>query len=75
MNNKKASTFIPQLKMLLSIVLPGLRGKEAFILFFHTAFLISRTFLSIYVAQLDGSIVKSLVDRNGKQFLWNIAKW
>jgi len=60
---------------LLKIVLPGLKSKEALYLGIHTGFLVSRTFLSIYVAQLDGSMVKSLVDKNGKAFLWDLSKW
>lgn len=67
--------FLRQLKPLLEIVLPGLRSKEAFILFVHTAFLVSRTFLSLYIAELDGKITKALVDRNGRRFLFIILWW
>jgi hypothetical protein len=34
----------------------------------HTAALVCRTFLSIYVSFLDGVIVKHIVDRNGRAF-------
>jgi ABC-type uncharacterized transport system fused permease/ATPase subunit len=60
---------------LLTIVLPNLRCKEFFILCLHTSFLVSRTLVSIYVAQLDGSIVKSIVDRKLKLFIWLMSKW
>lgn len=63
------------MKKLLPIVLPGIYSKEAFFLLVHTAFLVSRTFLSIYVAQLDGTIVKALVDRDLPNFIWNLLKW
>jgi len=61
--------FLEQFKFLLKIVLPSWKSKEAVILFLHTAFLVARTFISIFIAKLDGQIVKSLVDRDGKGFL------
>jgi len=67
--------FLRQLKNLLRILIPSWKSKEMFILAFHTAFLISRTFLSIYVATLDGAIVRSLVDRNGKKFVYLLLLW
>ena len=67
--------FMTQVRQLLPIVLPGVRSKEAALLAVHSAFLVSRTFLSIYVAVLDGAIVKSLVDRNGRAFVISILKW
>lgn len=56
-------------------MLPGIGSKESLILIVHTAFLVVRTFLSIYVAHLDGTIVKALVDRNATHFMWNLIKW
>ena len=64
-----------RLRRLLAIVLPNMRCKEFFILFLHTMFLVSRTLVSIYVAKLDGSIVKSIVDRKLKLFIWLMCKW
>ena len=55
--------------------MPGVRTKEFFILCLHTMFLVSRTLVSIYVARLDGAIVKSIVDRKLKLFVWLMCKW
>ncbi|KAF3166076.1 hypothetical protein TWF225_000861 [Orbilia oligospora] len=41
----------------------------------HTIALISRTYLSLVIARLDGSIVRDLVAGNGKAFSIGILKW
>ncbi|KJE89093.1 hypothetical protein, variant [Capsaspora owczarzaki ATCC 30864] len=69
------SEFFRRLQYLLRIVLPGWRSKEAMLLLLHSSFLVVRTFLSLYVASLDGAIVKSIVEREGRQFLWELTKW
>lgn len=67
--------FYIQLRQLLPIIIPGLWTKEFALLMFHTASLISRTFLSIYVAQLDGHIVKAIVKRDVREFMLKLALW
>lgn len=67
--------FLRRLQRLLQIVLPGYRSREFMLLCMHTSFLVSRTMLSIYVAKLDGSIVKSIVDRNFNAWLKLMIKW
>lgn len=49
--------FYQRLKELLRIVIPGWRSREAGLLAMHTSFLIFRTMLSLYVADLDGKCV------------------
>ena len=61
--------FFKNLKWLLKIMIPRLWSKEFGLLFLHTLSLISRTFLSIYVAQLDGRIVKTIVQRDVRKFV------
>lgn len=67
--------FWAQFKYLLRIVLPGVRSKEFLILLLHTGFLTARTFISIFIAKLDGRLVKTLVDRDGKKFLYFLVVW
>lgn len=43
-----------RLKRLIRIVIPSLKSKEAAMLALHSAFLVGRTGLSLYVADLDG---------------------
>jgi ATP-binding cassette subfamily D (ALD) long-chain fatty acid import protein len=56
-------------------VFPRLISKESLMLLLHTSFLVGRTFLSILVANLDGAIVKTLVGRDGKGFLYYLLVW
>lgn len=64
-----------RLRSLLRIVIPNLRCKEFLILCLHSFFLVSRTMMSIYVAQLDGRIVKSIVDRQLSTFIALLVRW
>ena len=68
-------TFLKQLLKLVRISIPSLISKEFFLLIVHTAALVSRTFLSIYVAQLDGRLVRSIVEGNVPKFLRLIVNW
>ncbi|WVO13006.1 hypothetical protein L204_100615 [Cryptococcus depauperatus] len=67
--------FHVRLKKLLRIVIPSLKSREAAMLALHSAFLVGRTGLSLYVAELDGRIVSSMVTANPSLFILNIAKW
>ena len=67
--------FFRRLKGLVKIVIPGFKSKEFLLLMMHTSFLIARTLCSIYVASLDGAIVKTIVDRKFEEFIKNMFKW
>lgn len=67
--------FVLQLKKLLEIMIPSLVCHETGLLTVHTLCLISRTFLSIYVAAMEGAIVKYIVRKDVKNFAWMIMKW
>ncbi|CED84542.1 adrenoleukodystrophy protein [Phaffia rhodozyma] len=67
--------FYSKLRTLLRIVIPSWKSREAGLLAIHSAFLVFRTLLSLYVADLDGRIVSSLVRAQSGLFLKNLAKW
>lgn len=67
--------FFRHLLRLLKIVIPGWRSKEFRLLIGHSVFLVLRTLLSLYVAELDGRLVSSLVRGKGKDFLLGLVWW
>ncbi|KAI4143377.1 MAG: hypothetical protein LQ341_002940 [Variospora aurantia] len=67
--------FFKNLLRLLKIVIPGWKSKELRLLISHSLFLVVRTLISLYVAELDGKLVSSLVRRKGKEFFKGIAWW
>jgi ATP-binding cassette subfamily D (ALD) long-chain fatty acid import protein len=69
------AVFWARLSRILKIVIPGLKSKEASMLVLHSAFLLFRTLLSLYVASLDGRIVSALVRGDARTFLLRIATW
>ncbi|XP_073508271.1 ATP-binding cassette sub-family D member 2 [Phyllobates terribilis] len=67
--------FYRQLLELRKVLFPRLVSKELGLLSVHSLALISRTFLSVYVAGLDGKIVKSIVEKKPRSFLLQLIKW
>ncbi|XP_014671091.1 PREDICTED: ATP-binding cassette sub-family D member 2-like [Priapulus caudatus] len=67
--------FLRQLVKILKIVVPSVWTKDFLLLVIHTTTLVSRTFLSIYVASLDSKIVRSIVRRDAKAFTLMMMKW
>ena len=54
---------------MLKIMIPSVWSIEAGLLSLHTITLMARTFLSIYVATLEGKMVKFIVRRDAKTFI------
>lgn len=67
--------FLQQMRKLVNIMIPRVFCYETGILTVHTLSLISRTFLSIYVAALEGALVKYIVRKDVKQFSYMLLKW
>ncbi|TKA32721.1 hypothetical protein B0A50_00946 [Salinomyces thailandicus] len=67
--------FFRNLGRLLKICIPGYRSKEARLLVSHSVFLILRTLISLYVAEMDGRLVSNLVKGKGKAFLKGLVWW
>ena len=67
--------FFRNLLRLLKIVIPGWRSKELRLLISHSFFLVVRTLISLYVAELDGKLVSSLVRGKSKEFFLGIVWW
>jgi len=67
--------FLDRLAFLLKIMIPGAMSLEALILAAHTSTLVARTFLSIYVAVLEGSMVKHIVRKDVASFGRSMLRW
>lgn len=67
--------FFRNLARLLKICIPGWRSYEARLLVQHSIFLIARTLLSLYVARLDGRLVRDIVRGRAKSFLKSLVWW
>lgn len=69
------SEFFRNLWRLLKIVIPGWKCKELRLVISHSFFLVIRTLISLYVAELDGRLVSSLIRGKGKEFFKGIVWW
>ena len=67
--------FFRSLIRLVKICIPGWKSKELRLLLSHSVFLVLRTLISLYVAELDGRLVSSLVRGKGKDFLRGLVWW
>lgn len=61
-----------RIKELIKIVVPSYKTKEAFYLVILTGLLVMRTYLSIWLADVNGQVVKAIVNRNFSEFLKRI---
>lgn len=61
--------FFERIKQLLKIVVPSYKTKEMAYLITLTGLLVVRTYLSIWLADVNGQIVRSIVNRSLSDFL------
>jgi ATP-binding cassette subfamily D (ALD) long-chain fatty acid import protein len=67
--------FFKNLLRLLKICIPGWKSKELRLLIGHSVFLVLRTMISLYVAELDGRLVSNLIRGKGREFLKGLVWW
>lgn len=67
--------FLLQLRALIKIMIPRPFCHETGLLAVHTLCLVSRTFLSLIVASMEGSMNKFIVRKDVKNFAWMLIKW
>ena len=61
--------FLERIKKLIRIVVPSWNTKEALYLVVLTGLLVVRTFLTIWLADVQGRIVQAIVRRNLDEFV------
>jgi ABC-type uncharacterized transport system fused permease/ATPase subunit len=67
--------FLSELYYLVSLMFPKIICKSTFFLITHTSTLLIRTYLSIYVARLEGSLTKNIVQKNFNLFSKQLVQW
>lgn len=67
--------FADQLRKILPVLFPRFWSRSTGLMAAHTTCLVARTIASIYLASMDGRIVKALITGNGKRFLSLLFVW
>ena len=67
------AVFFAKTKKLLKVVVPKANCKEAKYLVILSLLLILRTYMSIWLAEVNGKIVKAIVEKNFKKFLLKVS--
>jgi ATP-binding cassette, subfamily D (ALD), peroxisomal long-chain fatty acid import protein len=65
--------FFERIKELLRIAVPGWGSKESKYIFFLSILLVLRTQLSIWLADVNGKVVKAIVERDFGKFSYRVS--
>jgi len=65
--------FFERIKKLLRIVVPSYKSREAIYILILTGLLVIRTYMSIWLADVNGQIVKAIVGRSLPEFLKRVS--
>lgn len=69
------SRFLIQMQILTKILIPSLLDKNSLLLAGQIFFLVMRTWLSLYVAKLDGKIVRDIIAVRSDRFMIDMMHW
>lgn len=67
--------FLVEITYLLKLMFPRWLSKQSMLFVVHTLTLVARTFLSIYVARLEGLLVRNIVEQNFRLFWIRLVQW
>ena len=65
--------FWNRLSKLIRIVLPGWKSREARNIYLLTALLVVRTLMSIWLADVNGRVVKAIVNKSLSEFMVRVS--
>lgn len=66
--------FFERIKVLIKIAVPSYKTKEALYLVVLTGLLVIRTYMSIWLADVNGQVVKAIVNRNFAEFVRRVRE-
>ena len=69
------SKFFNQMSSLSRILMPTIFDKNSVLLGLQVGFLVLRTWLSLFIARLDGQIVRDIIAGQPKRFLFDLLIW
>lgn len=65
--------FLERIKVLLKIAIPSYKSREFIYVVVLTGLLVIRTYMSIWLADVNGQIVKAIVNRSLSEFLKRVC--
>ncbi|VDO28526.1 unnamed protein product [Onchocerca flexuosa] len=69
------TSLLTKLHFLLKIIVPRFYCKETLFVALYSVVLLSRTLLSIYIASLEGYLIRTIVEKRPGAFIRHLIKW